>query len=152
MPGPALKRRAVRLFGRIGMDAPACKRRILIVDDCGHCSTTLGRVVTLLGHEVRTSRDGVEGVEAASEFRPQVVLVDLGLPGLDGYEVARSIRGRPWGTGVTMIALTAFGQGIDEPRFQEAGFDHHLAKPVDFEALVRLIGRSLPPSGGPPKL
>jgi CheY-like chemotaxis protein len=71
-----------------------------------------------------------------------VRLLNISLPGPDGYEVARRIRDQPWGRGVILIALTASGEGIDEGRFREAGFDDHLAKPVDVEALIKLIGRS----------
>ena len=81
----------------------------------------------------------------ASDFRPDVVLMDIGLPGMDGYEVARHLRDQPWGQGVSLVALTAFGEEIDGREFHEAGFDHHLTKPVDFEALVTLIGRVPPP-------
>ena len=128
------------------MNAAVRRLRILIVDDRLECARTLGRVVTMLGHDARTARDGVEGVEAASEFRPDVVLMDIGLPGMDGYEAARHLRDQPWGEGITLVALTAFGRGIDGRRFEEAGFDHHLAKPVDVDALVTLVGRS--PSSG----
>jgi CheY-like chemotaxis protein len=128
------------------VDAQAPKLRILVVGDGVDSARVLSRFMAMLGHEVRTSRDGIEAVEAASEFRPDVVLMDIGLPGLDGYEAARRIRDQPWGTGVTLVALTAFGQGIEERRFHEAGFDDHLTKPVDVDALVRLIGRSPPPS------
>ena len=128
------------------MDAQARRRRILIVDDRVECARTLTRAVTmLLGHDARTARDGVAGVEAASEFRPEAVLIDIGMPGMDGYEVARAIRGRPWGAGATLIALTARGEEIEDRRFDEAGFDHHLAKLVDIQALVALIRRAQPP-------
>ncbi|SIN88645.1 Response regulator receiver domain-containing protein [Singulisphaera sp. GP187] len=124
---------------------PHRKLRILLVDERLECAKTLGRLLTLLGHDTRIARDGVEGVEAALEFRPDVVPLDIGLPEPDGYEVARRIREQSWGTGATIIALTAFGEEIDERRFREAGFDDHLAKPVNAEALIKLIGRPLSP-------
>jgi CheY-like chemotaxis protein len=144
-PAEALK--AARLCGGIGVGASIRKLRILIVDDRLECARTLGRVATMLGHDVRTASDGPEAVEAAAEFRPDAVLMDVGLPGLDGYEAARHLRDQPWGNAITLVALTAFGQGIDERRFREAGFDHHLAKPVDVDALATLFGRALPPPG-----
>ena len=105
------------------------------------CARALSRAVTLLlGHDARTARDGAGGVEAASEFRPEVVLIDIGLPGMDGYEVARAVRDRPWDAGVTLIALMACGEEIEERRLDEAAFDHHLARQVDFEAFVVLFG------------
>ena len=97
------------------MDAQARRRRILVVDDGVECARALTRAVTLLlGHDAHAARDGAGGVEAASEFRPEVVLIDIGLPGLDGYAVARAIRDRPWGRGGTLIALTACGEEIEE--------------------------------------
>ena len=129
------------------MATSARRLRILIVDDRVECARTLGRVVTLLGHDTRTAYDGAGGVEAASEFRPDVVLMDLDMPILDGFDAARRIRDRSLGEQITLVALTPCGGEIDEPRLRGAGFDHHLAKPVDVEALVTLIGRSQPPSG-----
>jgi CheY-like chemotaxis protein len=129
---------------KLGYD-PVRAFLIPIVEDRGEYASALGRVVMRCGHDLRTALDGVEGAEVALEFRPDVVLLDIGLPGPDGYEVARRIREQPWGTGVTLIALTAYGQELDERRFHDAGFDAHLAKPVDIEVLVTLIGRS-PPS------
>jgi CheY-like chemotaxis protein len=115
--------------------------RILIVDDRRECARTLGRVVTRLGHDARTAHDGTGGVAVASDFRPDVVLMDIGLPGMDGYGAARHLRDQPRSQGITLVALTAFGGEIDGREFHDAGFDHHLTKPVDFEALVTLIGR-----------
>ncbi len=127
------------------MNASVRRLRILIVDDRLECAIALGRVVTRLGHDIRTAHDGTGGVAMASDFRPHVVLMDIGLPGMDGYEAARHLRYQPWGQGITLVALTAFGEEIDGREFHEAGFDHHLTKPVDFEALVTLIGRVPPP-------
>lgn len=115
--------------------------RILILEHCNHCTTTLSLFVGLLGHEVRTASNGNEAIEVGDEFRPELVLLHTGMLGQDGYEVARRIRDRAWGKGVVLIALTGAGGQIDERRFQEAGFDHHLPKPIDFKALVGLIGQ-----------
>jgi CheY-like chemotaxis protein len=124
------------------MDDPARKHRILILEHCNLCTEQLSTLVRLLGHEVRTVRNGNEAIEVGTEFRPDVVILDDRPFGQDGYEVARRIRDQPWGTGVTLIALTGGGK-IDERRFREAGFDHHLPKPIDVEALVGLLGQSL---------
>ncbi len=128
------------------MNASVRRLRILVVDDRLECARTLGSVVTMLGHDARTARDGLEGLEAASEFRPDVVLMDIGLPLMDGYEAARHLRDQPWGQGITLVALTACGQVIDERRFEESGLDYHLGKPIDVDALASLIGRTQPGS------
>ncbi len=124
------------------MDDPTSRLRILILEHCCECSTNLSLLTKMLGHEVRTARNGNEAIEIGDEFRPELVLLHTILPGQDGYEVARRIRDRAWGKGVVLIALTGGGQ-IDERRFQEAGFDHHLPKPIHIEALLGLIGRPL---------
>src|SRR5207248_1034700 len=125
------------------MDDSARKLRILILEHCDHCTTTLSHLVRLLGHEVRTGRSGPEAIEVRTEFRPDVVILPVRLFGQDGYEVARRIRDQPWGTGVLLIALTGAGGVIDERRFPEAGFDHHLTKPIEGDALLSLLGQPL---------
>ena len=132
------------------MDESARRLRTLILEHCNHCTETLSSFVRLLGHEVRSVRNGAEAIEVGAEFRPDVVLLHIGVLGQDGYEVARRIRDQPWGTGVTLIGLTSgfAGRGLDERRFREAGFDHHLPKPIDVTALIDLIGRSPPPRPG----
>jgi DNA-binding response OmpR family regulator len=123
--------------------APTVSRRVLVVDDERLSAASLGMMLRLEGHEVRTAHDGLEAVGAADAFRPDVVLLDIGLPKLSGYEVAQRIRQQPWGSGVLLIALTGRGQEADRRRSTEAGFDHHLVKPVDPATLVRLLA-SLP--------
>jgi CheY-like chemotaxis protein len=81
----------------------------------------------------------VEALEAAAEFRPDVVLLDVGLPKINGYEVARQIREQPWGRGMALLALTGWGQEEDKRRAWEAGFDHHMTKPVEAAALEKLL-------------
>ena len=93
-------------------------------------------MLRIMGHEVRTAHDGEAGVAAAAEFRPDVILLDLGMPELNGYEAARRIRAEPWGDGPFLIALTGWGADEDRRRTHEAGFDHHLVKPVDPDALT----------------
>ena len=119
--------------------APAPPLRILVVDDNRDSADSLGMLFRLLGHDVRTTHDGLQAVAAAEEFRPDAMVLDIGLPKLDGYEVARQLRSRPWGGKMVMIAVTGWGQEEDKERSKEVGFDHHLVKPVDPTALMRLL-------------
>jgi len=113
--------------------------RILIVDDNCDGADSLSEILRVMGHDTRTAYDGQEGVDVAGAFQPDVLLLDIGLPKLNGYEVCRRIREQSWGKGVVLIALTGWGQDDDRRRSQEAGFDHHLVKPVDPEALMTLL-------------
>ncbi len=103
-------------------------------------------LLKLDGHETQTAHDGLEAIEAAERLRPDVVLLDIGLPKLNGYEVCRRIRQQPWGKDLVLVALTGWGQEEDRQRSTEAGFDTHLVKPVDHEALAELLA-SLSTSG-----
>jgi CheY-like chemotaxis protein len=96
-------------------------------------------LLKLKGNDIRTAHDGLEAVEAAESFRPQLVLLDIGLPKLNGYEVARRIRQQPWGRDMLLIALTGWGQDEDRRRSQEAGFNFHIVKPVELAALEKLL-------------
>ena len=121
----------------------AAARRILVVDDERLSAAGLGKLLQPKGHAIRTAHDGLDAVAVAEAFRPDVVLLDIGLPKLDGYEVAYRIRQQPWGQVMVLIALTGWGQESDRQRSQAAGFDHHLVKPVDPAELVCLLA-SLP--------
>jgi CheY-like chemotaxis protein len=112
--------------------------RILVVDDNQDAAESLAVLLRMIGHEVHTAHDGVQAVEKASALRPKVVLLDIGLPKLNGYEAARRIR-KEHGAGVKLIALTGWGQEADRRQSREVGFDHHLTKPVEFDALQRLL-------------
>jgi CheY-like chemotaxis protein len=114
------------------------RRRILVVDDSQDSAESLALLLELHGHEVRTAFAGPAALETASAFCPDVVLLDIGLPGMDGYEVARRLRAEHGGC--RLIALTGYGRDDDRRRSREAGFDHHLVKPVDLEELTRLLG------------
>ncbi len=118
--------------------------RVLVVDDNRDSAETLEMLLRIKANEVRTAHDGLEAVEVAEAFRPELVLLDIGLPKLNGYEVARRIREQPWGRAVTLVALTGWGQDEDRRRSMEAGFDHHVVKPVDFDALEKLLAGSPP--------
>lgn len=115
----------------------AAGRRILVVDDNQDSAESLALLLELHGHEVRTAFAGPAALETASTFRPDVVLLDIGLPGMDGYEVARRLRADDHRS--LLVALTGYGRDDDRQRSQEAGFDHHLVKPVDLEELARVL-------------
>ena len=118
-------------------DAPD-KCRILVVDDNRDSAGSLAMLLRLTGNEVHTAHDGLEAVEAAEVFRPDVVLLDIGLPKLNGYEAGRRIREQQ-GKGVVLIALTGWGQEEDRRRSKEAGFDYHMTKPVELDDLQKLL-------------
>jgi signal transduction histidine kinase len=123
--------------------ARTVRRRVLIVDDNEDGAESLAILLQLAGHETHTAHDGLQAIEAAGRLRPDVVLLDIGLPRLNGYEVCRRIREQPWGRELRMVALTGWGQQEDRRRSREAGFDTHIVKPVEPEALMALLA-SLP--------
>ena len=96
-------------------------------------------LLSLSGHQVRSAKDGLQALHVATEFRPDVVLLDIGLPLMDGYEVARRLRQTPQTAGALLIALTGYGQQGDRQRGRDAGFDGHMLKPVDPHALAKII-------------
>jgi PAS domain S-box-containing protein len=114
-------------------------KRILVVDDNVDAAETLSRLLRLSGHEVRVVHDGLAALAAAGEMNPDIVLLDIGLPKLDGLEVARSLRARSYGPRPLLVAITGFGQADDRARTAAAGFDHHLTKPVDPRLLQKLM-------------
>ncbi len=130
--------------------ATANSRRVLIVEDNADAREMLRDVLVHAGHEVFEAETGLEGVQSALHLRPDVTLVDIGLPLLDGYEVARRIRAEPKGRDLLLIALTGYGSTSDQTRALEAGFDHHLTKPVDFDELYRLLATESAGSGDKP--
>jgi CheY-like chemotaxis protein len=123
-----------------GGEAPrGRRRRVLVVDDLRDSADSLAMLLRLIGQDVHTVYDGRQAMRAAEELRPEVVLLDIGMPEVSGYEVCRHIRGQPWGGAVFIIALTGWGQEDDRRTAREAGFDHHLVKPVDPEELMALL-------------
>ena len=100
---------------------------------------SLAQLLELLGNEVRTAYDGGAGVAAAEAFRPDLILMDIGMPKVNGYEACRRVREQPWGATVVLVALTGWGQDDDRRKSAEAGFDHHLVKPIAFAALTKLL-------------
>jgi CheY-like chemotaxis protein len=117
---------------------PKAVRRVLVVDDNIDSADTMAELVRIWGHDVRTAHDGPSALEQARSFRPQVVLLDVGLPGMDGYELARRLRAEGL-AGELLVSITGYGLEEDRRRAEEAGFDHHLTKPVDPDTLLRLF-------------
>jgi PAS domain S-box-containing protein len=119
--------------------APVPGLRVLVVDDNTDAVNSLAMLLRTMGSDVRTAHDGEEAVRAADEFRPHVALLDIGMPKMNGYEAARAMRQQPWGRDVVLVAVTGWGQDEDKRRSKEAGFDHHLVKPVDPYAVMKQL-------------
>jgi CheY-like chemotaxis protein len=115
------------------------QRRILIADDNRDSAETLAALLRMEGHEVTSVHDGPVALSIFAELKPDVALLDIGMPGLTGYEVARKMRQSTQRASLTLIAITGWGQDIDKERAFAAGFDHHLTKPVDPQRLVELL-------------
>jgi CheY-like chemotaxis protein len=133
------------------MPAPAgvgvsTRLTILLVDDNQDSTRALGMLLEHFGHEVVTAHDGAEALRKADEVRPDVGLLDLGLPVLDGYQVAQALRERPGGERLLLVAISGYGQPNDRARSKAAGFDHHLVKPVDCGALLELLQQRTRPA------
>jgi CheY-like chemotaxis protein len=128
--------------------APVTPRRILVIEDNEDAREMLRMALELAGHEVHAAPDGPSGVALAARMSPELVLVDVGLPGMDGYEVARRIRSVPGGKTMRLIAVTGYGQAQDRRRAEEAGFDLHLTKPVAAERLAEVIAAPRQPVRG----
>jgi PAS domain S-box-containing protein len=129
-------------------DSPASsRRRVLVVDDNVDALESLGRLIALMGNDVRQAHDGLEALEVARAFRPEVVLMDLGMPKLSGFEAAQRIRAESWGRDMVLVATTGWGQDEDRRRTTDAGFDRHLVKPITIESLREILagaGRARP--------
>jgi PAS domain S-box-containing protein len=115
------------------------RRRILVVDDNRDSATSLAIILRMKGNEVQTAHDGIEAIQVAEALHPDVILMDVGMPRLNGYEATRRIREQAWGKGIIIIALTGWGQKGDKERSRAAGCDGHLVKPVNFPDLERLL-------------
>jgi signal transduction histidine kinase/ActR/RegA family two-component response regulator len=130
---PAIERREPAL-------PPASKRcRVLVVDDNVDSVESLAMLLRMMGHEVETASDGASGFEKAAAFKPDVAILDIGLPKVNGYELARQIREQQWSKNVTLVALTGWGQEQHRRRSEESGFNHHLTKPVEFDVLQEIL-------------
>ena len=126
------------------VERPANRHRVLVVDDNVDSAESIALLLELSGHQVRMAHDGPTALEAAAGFGPQVIVLDIGLPGMDGYEVAKRLRAGGQTRDVMLIALTGYGQIEDRRRSHAAGFDHHMVKPVDTEMLQALIDSHRP--------
>jgi len=122
-------------------------RRLLVVDDNADAAQTLSTLLAMYGHDVRAAFSGEEALQVVQDWPPDVAVLDIGLPDLNGYELCRRIRAQPWGGQPLLIACTGWGQREDVDHAYEAGFDFHLVKPVDPQAVLRLLDR---PRQGPP--
>jgi CheY-like chemotaxis protein len=127
---------AIAPKGGVRSTAP---RRILVVDDNRDSARSLGLLLQLNGHQTQTAYDGLEALGAAENFRPEVVLLDIGLPEMNGYDVCRTLRECAWGKEITIIALTGWGHDDFRNKSNEAGFDAHLVKPVELSVLTGLL-------------
>jgi len=133
MPAP------VQQGGGGSVEALLGGRRVLVVDDNGDAAESLALLLHAVGAEVRTAYDGPAGLAQVAEFQPHALLLDLGMPGMDGFEVAHRLRADPAHAGLLIVALTGWGQEEDRRRTQAGGFDHHLTKPVDVDALLQIL-------------
>ena len=124
-------------------------RRVLVVDDNRDAADSLGALLTLLGVDVTVVHDGFAALKALKTSRPTAVLLDIGMPDMDGYELARRMRQQPEGQDVRLIAVTGWGQAQDRERSRAAGIDHHVIKPVDCNVLMSLLSAGSPAQGGP---
>jgi CheY-like chemotaxis protein/two-component sensor histidine kinase len=122
-----------------GGAAVTARRRILVVDDNQDSALSLALLLRIMGNEARTAHDGFEALDVAAVFRPDMILLDIGMPKLNGYDACRRIREEPWGKSLVLVAVTGWGQDGDKRRSQEAGFNFHLVKPVDLPALEKLL-------------
>lgn len=124
--------------------ARARPRRVLLADDNADALMTMATLLEIEGHEVHTAADGVQALAQAEKLRPEVAILDIGMPRLNGHEVAQRIRAADWGRAIRLIALTGWGQAHDQERARAAGFDHHFTKPVAVEQLLALVGEEVP--------
>jgi CheY-like chemotaxis protein len=125
-----------------GFTRSTTARRVLVVDDNHDGAEAIARLLKVLGHEVRVVYDGLTALQRANDFEPGVVLLDLGMPGLDGFQVCERLRAQTWKQRPFIVALTGWGRDGDLVRTKNAGFDAHLVKPVDASAIVKLLGES----------
>jgi CheY-like chemotaxis protein/anti-sigma regulatory factor (Ser/Thr protein kinase) len=140
LPLPLAPRRASSLASEQSIEQVRPEaRRVLVVDDNRDSAESLALLLGLDGHSIRRAHGGEEALIVAEEFKPDMVLLDIGMPGMNGYEVARRLRTQDWARETTLVAITGWGQAEDKRRASEAGFDHHLVKPVDLQALARLF-------------
>jgi CheY-like chemotaxis protein len=130
---------ATRLAEAAAAARSCVERRILVVDDLPDNAASLTVLLRRLGHRVETAFSGLDALALAAQFRPQIMLLDIGMPDLDGFEVCRRVRKQDWGKGIFVVALSGWGQESDRRNASEAGFNAHLVKPLDFALLESLL-------------
>ena len=121
------------------VSSAASPHRVLVADDNRDAAESLAALLRMVGHDVRLAHDGVEAVGIASEYRPHMIVLDIGMPKMNGYEAARKVRAEAWGKHAMIVALSGWGQEEDKRRSREAGIDHHLVKPLELSALLQLL-------------
>jgi CheY-like chemotaxis protein len=144
--------RPIEAGSELSLPDPAGERtihRVLVADDNTDSAQSLAMLLEMQGYEVRTVADGQESVRVASQFVPDAILLDIGMPLLNGYDAALQIRRQPRGKDILLIAQTGWGQERDRRRSREAGFDAHLTKPLDFATLMKLLGSPPTPNPAP---
>ena len=124
---------------RTKVSAAASVRRVLVVDDNHDAAESTAAVLELLGNSARAAHSGADALEIADEFEPDVMLIDIGMPKMNGYELARAVRAKSWGADVMLISLTGWTEEDNPSQAKEAGFDVHLTKPADPDALQKLL-------------
>jgi CheY-like chemotaxis protein len=128
----------------IGLPDYARRSRVLVVEDNRDAAESMRVLLQLFGHQADVAFDGLQAIEKASEFRPAIILLDISLPKLDGYDTALRLRQQPWGKHIVLVALTGWGQEEDKRRTKAAGFDLHLVKPVDLKLLQEILSSFQP--------
>jgi len=123
---------------------PSAPRRILIVDDSPEIVMSLSTLLQMSGNTTQAAQNGEEAISMAEQFRPEVILLDLGLPKVDGFEVCRRIRQQAWGKEMVVVALTGWGHDEARTKTNQSGFDMHLVKPVDPETLFLVLAATIP--------
>ena len=122
-------------------EAAVRSRRVLVVDDNADAAQAMGTMLELLGHEVNVAFGGEQALRLAERIHPEVILMDLGMPNMNGYVAARRVRQSDWGRDVLLVAVTGWGQQADRVASEQVGFDHHLVKPVELDAVQSLIAQ-----------
>jgi CheY-like chemotaxis protein len=130
--------------GSAGQESQIMPRRVLVADDNLDALNSLAMLIELAGHEVRKAADGREALALAEQWQPDLALLDIGMPMLDGYEVVRRIRAESWGARMQLVAVSGWGQAEDRRRAMEAGFDMHFVKPIGFDTLTDLLSQEQP--------
>jgi len=125
---------------QVAVAGEAARRHVLVVDDNADAAHSLDMILKFSGHQTRVALDGTEGLKIAQDFHPEIVVLDIGMPGLNGFEVARRLR-QMLGDQVYIIALSGYGAAEDRQRALAAGFDVHMVKPIEIEQLTQLISR-----------